>query len=71
MEKFLEILVEVLDAEEVITMDSVLADIEEWDSLSVVSFAAMADVEYSKKLTAPEIRKAKTVRDLYHLIVGE
>lgn len=68
MEKFLKSLLEILDSEAEITLDTYLADIEEWDSLSVVSFAAMADIKYGKKLTATNIKKAQTVKDLFALI---
>lgn len=68
MEKFIEKMVELLDTDHEITMDTYLKDIEEWDSLSVVSFAVMADIEYEKKLTALQVREAKKVSDLYVLV---
>ena len=52
MEKFIEKMVDVLDSEEEITAETILSDLEEWDSLSVVSFMAMA----------------KTLKDLYELV---
>lgn len=71
VEKFLELLVEVLDTETEFTMDTVLETIEEWDSLSIVSFAAMADIEYGKKIVASDIKKAQIVKDLYNLVAVE
>lgn len=68
MVKFLENLLDILDVEVVITLDTYLADIEEWDSLSIISFAAMADIQYGKKLTATNIKKAQTVNDLFALV---
>lgn len=67
-EKFLEKLQEILDVEESPLMETALKEIEEWDSLSIVSFSAMADVECSKKLEAGKIRSAKTIQDLYDLL---
>ena len=61
---------EILDNESA-TMDSVLADIEEWDSLSIVSFVAFANSSCGKKLAPALIRECKTIRDLYNLLVGE
>lgn len=61
---------EILDNESA-TMDSVLADIEEWDSLSIVSFVAFANSSCGKKVAPAVIRECKTVRDLYNLIAGE
>lgn len=68
MEKFIEKMVDILDAEEEVTMESVLEDIEEWDSLSLVSYIAMANSSYGKKINASEVRKAVTVQDLYDLV---
>jgi len=71
METFLEELIDMLDTEADITITSYLTDIEEWDSLSVISFVAMADINYGKKLHAADIRKAQTVQDLYDFVAAE
>ncbi|MCE5286403.1 MAG: hypothetical protein LLG02_11215 [Pelosinus sp.] len=71
MEKFLQGFTEMLDTVTDVTMDTCLDDLDEWDSLSIVSFAAMSDIEYGKKLVADDIRTAKTVHDLYNLIFVE
>ena len=60
----------ILDNEDV-TMDSVLADIEEWDSLSIVSFVAMANASCGKKIAPATIRDCKIIQDLYGLLVSE
>ncbi|MBP2662118.1 MAG: acyl carrier protein familyprotein [Firmicutes bacterium] len=71
MELFLEQLAEILDIDvEQLSIETYLSDIEEWDSLSVISFAAMADIKYGKKLTAPEIKKAQTAEELFALVGG-
>ena len=67
-EKFLEQLSEILDSEETISFDTVLLDIEEWDSLSRVSFMAMANVRCGKLLKPQTVKEAKTVADLYSLL---
>lgn len=61
---------EILDNENV-TMDSVLADIEEWDSLSIVSFVAFANSSCGKRLAPAEIRDCVKISDLYNLLVSE
>ena len=68
MEKFISCMKEVLDTSKEINMDSVLAEIEEWDSLAMVSFAAMANVEFGITLQASQIKEAKTIKDLFSLI---
>ena len=67
-ELFLEKLVNVLDTEDEITMDRQLEDMEEWDSLSIVSFMAMANTACGKHVTPAEVKAAKTVEDLYTLV---
>lgn len=68
MENFIEKLVDVLDTEEELTAATVLADLEEWDSLSFVSFLAFANATYGKKIVPADVRNARTVEDLYNLI---
>lgn len=68
MEKFINCMKVVLDTNREINMDSTLADIEEWDSLAMVSFSAMANIEFGVTLQASIIKEAKTIRDLYNLV---
>ena len=63
---FLKKMKEILDNEDV-GMDSVLEDIEEWDSLSVVSYATIAN-GCGKTVTLPQIRGCTTIRELYALL---
>ena len=66
---FLENLKEdVLDTEMTINMDTLLADIEEWDSLAVVSFIAMAKSSFGKKVERTAVAGAKSVHDLFALL---
>ena len=67
-ESFLEQLTDTLDTEEELGMALALKDLEEWDSLSVVSFIAMANASYGRQVTAEQVRKAGTVSDLYDLV---
>lgn len=68
MEQFIEKMVDVLDVEEEITADTILNDFEEWDSLSLVSFMAMANAAYGKKVLPSDVKAAKTIEDLYELV---
>lgn len=65
---FLKKLVDLMDTEEELTMDTALEDIEEWDSLSFVSFIAFANTQAGKKITPDVVRSAKTVGELYQLL---
>lgn len=41
-----------------------LDDIEEWDSLSALSFVVLLGDEFNRKITGQQIRAFKTVQDL-------
>ncbi|WP_019551938.1 hypothetical protein [Propionispira raffinosivorans] len=69
-EQFLEKMNDILDSENKITMESILTDIEEWDSLSYVSFLAMANVSAGKVLVAEKVKAAQTIGDLFELVKG-
>lgn len=65
---FLEKMENILDCEEEVTMDTVLADIEEWDSLSKVAVVAMAKASFGKNLTNAEVNGEKTIADVYGMV---
>ncbi|MBQ9564099.1 MAG: hypothetical protein IJU98_00795 [Synergistaceae bacterium] len=66
-QEFLTRMKKILDNEDV-TMDSTLADIEEWDSLSVVSYVAMANTVCGKKIAPAQLKDCATLCDLYALL---
>lgn len=68
MEQFLKKMADILDCEQEVTMETVLAELEEWDSLSLVSFMAMANAAYGKKVSPADVKMAKTIADLYDLV---
>lgn len=70
MEKnvFIEKMSDILDVEDEITMDTKLDELEEWDSLSIVSYVAMANTSCGKRIEPKIVREAETIRDLYELL---
>ena len=67
--EFIEILKEELEMEEVeMTIDTVLKELEGYDSLAVMSIIALADEHFSKKLTGEKLKAITTVRSLQELI---
>ena len=62
LKKFKE---EILDTEDEVVMDTKLACLPEWDSLSLVSFIASVKVTKGKTLDREEVLAAQTVRDLF------
>ncbi len=47
-----------------LTPETILADIEEYDSMSKLSLIVMMDDEFNKKLAGEQILKFKTVGDI-------
>ena len=67
-ETFLEKMADILDAEEEISFDTELSGLEEWDSLSIVSYIAMANASCGMKVDVKKVREAVTIGDLYDLM---
>ncbi|MBR1671878.1 MAG: hypothetical protein IJ702_03030 [Fretibacterium sp.] len=64
---FLEEMRAILENDSV-TMDSSLMDIKEWDSLSILSFIALAVRSCERSIAPEQIRACRTLRDLYALL---
>ncbi len=65
MKELLEMLEEIMDLDEgVLETTTVLEDLEEWDSLSILSLMAEAKKTYNKKLSVDEIKNFITVQDI-------
>ena len=64
---FLARMKEILD-NEAVTLDMSLADIEELDSISLVSYVALAKSACGKKIVPEQIQHCLTLRDLYALL---
>ena len=60
---------EILDLEEgTLTEETVLRDLEDWDSVAIISFIAMMDDEFDKIVKGSVVREQKTVADLMALM---
>ncbi len=66
--EFIEKLIDILDCEEEITMETELSEIEEWDSLGVISFLAEMGRLSAAPVKAADVKAAKTVEDLFSLV---
>lgn len=66
--EFVEKLKDLLDCEDEIAMDTGLDEIEEWDSLGVITFLAEMGKYTSYQMKANDVKSAKTVEDLYILL---
>lgn len=69
IDEFLEKLTEVLELEDVVLKEETnLKDIEEYDSLSVLSIIAMIDESFGKKISGQDFQTITTVNSLINLI---
>lgn len=66
MEKFIELLAEALEREDVIKMDDEFRTYPEWNSIAYLSIIAFMDEEYDTQLEEAEFKQLKTVRDMYN-----
>lgn len=67
---FLQNFIDILDDTDamLIQAQTVFRDLEEWDSLTALSLIAMADEEYSVKLTGDDIKSSNTLQDVFEII---
>lgn len=67
---FLQNFFDVLDDTDVnlVQAETVFRDLDEWDSLTALSLIAMADEEYSVKLTGDDIKSSTTLQDVFEII---
>lgn len=71
-EKKLELLEEMMDLDAgTLTPDTVLADLDEWDSIALISFIALMDDEFDRIVKGSLVKEQKTVADLLALMEAE
>ncbi len=68
-ERKIELIADVLDVEAATLQPaSVLGDMDEWDSIALISFMAMMDDEFGKVIKGSVVKEQKTVADLMALM---
>ena len=63
-EEFLTEMQDVLQTEEVLNMDTVLADLDEWDSLAMMATMAFLDKNFGVKVKIADLKVLGTVGDI-------
>lgn len=63
-EEFIEKMQDVLQTDAELTMDTVLADLEEWDSLSIMATMAFLDKSFGVKTSIKDYREMNTIGDI-------
>lgn len=64
LEEKLELLEDIMDYDDALKPEMVLADLEEWDSLSTLALAAKVRELYGTNLTSDQILQFVTVQDI-------
>lgn len=67
-EEFIKQLTDIMDTETELTLDTNLSDVEEWDSLSLVSFLSFCNARLKRPILPDEIKSAQTVNDLFKIV---
>lgn len=63
-EEFLNEMVEVLQTEEELSFETVLDDLDEWDSLSVMATMAFLEKNFGIKTIMKDYKEMKTIGDI-------
>lgn len=63
-DEFLTAMQDVLQTEEELTTDTVLNDLAEWDSLSVMATMAFLDKNFGVKTTMADYKEMSTIGDI-------
>lgn len=65
MKEKLELVADILEEDIAdLNQDTVLADLDNWDSVAALSIMAMIDEQFGKEIMASEIRKMRTLGEL-------
>ena len=67
-EKFIAQLVELMDTDATVDLSTKLADVEDWDSLSMVAFFSFCNTTLNRHITPEQIKAAQSVEDLFKLV---
>ena len=68
-EEFLEKIKDILqyECEEELTFNTNLLDLNEWDSISIISTVAFLDSNFDKKVTVQDLQNIDTIEDIAKL----
>lgn len=67
-EEFIKNLTDIMDTETELTLETELSEVEEWDSLSLVSFLSFCNARLKRPILPEEIKSAQTVKDLFEIV---
>ena len=65
----IELLADLFEVEpSALTVETVLTDLDEWNSMSKLSLIVLMDDEFNKKLTGEQIREFVTIGDILNFM---
>ena len=67
-DEFIKQLTDIMDTETELTLETDLSEVEEWDSLSLVSFLSFCNARLRRPILPDEIKSAKNVNDLFSIV---
>jgi acyl carrier protein len=53
------------------TSETVYKDLDDWDSLAVLTIISLIDDEFEVTITGADLRSCSTINDLYELILSK
>jgi len=70
IEEFIEKFESAVDFQEPVpfTSETILRNLQEWDSLAALGVIVMFNMEYNKTITGQDLKNSETINDLYKLI---
>ena len=73
LQKFIKDFADQFDDTDVseINADTEFQELDEWSSLTAMGIIALAKTQFGKAITGREVRRCKTVEELYNLIVSK
>ena len=71
MEKFKELVADLLEYDEVIELDmnTPMKDLDDWDSLTLLGFLAMIENEYNIQIDIPNLNVNLSFKDFYNQLL--
>lgn len=66
--KFIEIFSEIIESQQLVHLEDVFADLDQWDSLAALSIVSMIDDEYGLLISSRDFEKMATVEDVLNFI---
>jgi acyl carrier protein len=64
LQEKLTLIEEVLDAEGSLTPETLLAEVDEWDSIAALSLIVMLDEKFEKTVSGAQIKALESVNDI-------